>query len=207
MPRLVLVVVLLLTAAPAHAEGNPNRIALELSPMSLDWFFGGEYVADEVVSSTAVAVAYERRLARHVTAGAVATYVQPGSLILPIVPGLDFKTVDFSSREIRASGRMVAAQVRLRLVFPFASDAAEVGLGVQAGPTYLWFPGDYRSSGVAGEGGVDVTWFWSRWGAAARASSGLAFTNGVTHFLDGERLGNISRTTVATLTFALLRRF
>jgi hypothetical protein len=207
MPRLVLVIVLLLTAAPARAAGDANRLALELAPMSFDWFFGGEYVADEVISSTVLALAYERRLARHLAAGAVASYVQPGSLILPVVRGLDFNTVDFSSGEIQASGRMVAAEVRLRLVFPFAGDAAEVGLGVQAGPTFLWFPGDYQGGGVAAEGGVDVTWFWSGWGAAVRASGGVAFTKGTTHYLGGERQGDLQHLALPTLTVALLRRF
>lgn len=57
--------------------------------MSVDRFHGGEYVAHELVSSTSVAVAYERRLAPHVAAGAVVSYVQPGSQILPLLPGRD----------------------------------------------------------------------------------------------------------------------
>jgi hypothetical protein len=207
MPRLVLVVVLLLTAAPARADGQANRVALELSPMSVDWFYGGEYVAHELVSSTVVAVAYERRLAPHVAAGAVVSYVQPGSQILPFVPALDIDPGNFSNSQLRASGRMVAPQARLRLVFPFAGDAGEVGLGAQAGPAFLWFPGGYQGSGVAANAGVDVVWFWSQWGAALRASVGLAVTTGTNTSIGTEQNAGIDRYSLAALTVALLRRF
>jgi hypothetical protein len=207
MPRLVLALVLVLAAAPARADGHLDRFAIELSPLSLDWFFGGEYVADESVSSTAIGVAYERRLGRHLAAGAVVTYVQPGSVALPFLPGLETKHGDFSIDELRTSSRMVAAQGRLRLVFPFAGDAAEIGLALQAGPSFLWFPVGYWGWGAAAEASLDAVWFWSRWGAALRASGSLALTDGTTHFTANVGKASIARIAAPTLTAALLRSF
>ncbi len=206
MSRLALVAVLVVTAAPAHADEHPHRIALELSPMSIDAYMGGEYVAHEFVSSTVVGIAYEGRLARHLAVGAVVSYVQPGSQILPLIKGPDLDPGNFSTDQVRASGRMVAAQARVRLVFPLPGDAVEVGVGAQAGPSFLWFPGGYRGSGAAADVGVDVAWFWSRWGAGARASVGLSVTGGTSSYTGSERNAAIDRVAMGCLTLALVRK-
>jgi hypothetical protein len=178
--------------------------------MSFDWYVGGEYVADEAVSSTTLGFAYERRLWRHFAAGAALSYIQPGSVVLPLVPGIRGAEGRFSIAMLRESSRMVTAQARLRLVFPFADEKGEIGVSVAAGPAFLTFPERYRGWGEVADVGVDGAWFWSQWGVAFRWSGELGVTSG--HKLIGgpspeETSADIYRVTVFTWTGALIRRF
>jgi hypothetical protein len=210
--RLIVVVIGLaglLGSSTVRAAPPPNRIAVELSPFSLDWYFGGEYLADDAISSTSVGISFERRAWRHLAAGAVVTYIQPGSVLLPPVPGIPFRRGHFDGGALRTSSRMVVAQARLRLIFPFADDRGEIGVVVAAGPAFLAYPGNYRGWGHAADLGVDTVWFWSEWGGALRASAGYGITRG--HY-DGNLPGaqfsaELDRAIALTLTLALVRRF
>jgi hypothetical protein len=199
----------LLGSSTVRAAPPPNRVAVEAAPISLDWYFGGEYVADEAISSTSVGVSFERRAWRHLAVGAVVTYIQPGSVLLPPVPGISFRRGRYDNGALLTSSRMVVAQARLRLIFPFADDRGEIGIAVAAGPAFLAFPGNYRGWGYAADLGVDAVWFWSEWGGALRASAGHGATQGHNDDdLPGGQFGvDLDRVIALTLTFALVRRF
>jgi hypothetical protein len=198
----------LLGSSTVRAAPPPNRIAVEVSPVSLDWYFGGEYVADDAISSTSVGVSFERRIWRHLAAGAVVTYVQPGSLLLPPVPGITFSDGKYDSGALLTSSRMMVAQARVRLIFPFADDRGEIGIAVAAGPAFLAFPGNYRGWGQAADLGVDAVRFWSEWGGALRASAGHGVTHGHNRNPPGVQFdAHLDRVIALTLTLALVRRF
>jgi hypothetical protein len=196
-------------AQPSPPAATSNRLAVELSPVSVDWYYGGEYVADEPVSSAALGVAFEHRLWPHLAAGAALTYVQPGSVVLPLVPGFRFKRGEFTNGELVRSSRMVLPALRVRLLFPFAARSRGDWRPLQAGAALLLFPGEYRGWGMSADLGVDGTWFWSRWGGTVRASGGFATTEGSKVGLAGfGRRSNagIDRAIAWTVTCALVRK-
>jgi hypothetical protein len=193
----------------ARAAAPPNQVALEASPLGIDWYWDGqEFVANQG-TSTSVGVSFQRQLWRHLAAGAVVTYIQPGSVLLPPIPGVRFGDGRHDSHELLRSSRMVVAQARLRLVFPFADDRGEIGVAVEAGPAFLAFPGKYRGWGGAADLGVDAVWFWSRWGASLRVASGVGLTRGSQQGTGMAREidAGIDRIVPLTLTAAVVRRF
>jgi hypothetical protein len=197
-----------LGSAALAAPAPVNRIAIEVSPLIADGYVGGEYVSDESLSSTSVGAAYERRLWRYLTAGGVLTYVQPGTIVLPVVPGVSFRDGQHSTGVVRESGRMVLAQARLRLVLPlpFEGDDGEIGLAVQAGAAGLLYPGSYRGWGPAADASIDITWFWSSWGMTTRLGAGLARTEGTIGEPGRTNGAGITRVALA-LGAALVHRF